>query len=90
MVGALEGIKVLEFSEMIAAPFAGMHRGDLGAEITKEESPEGDPWRHSVEFAPNESRTFLSLNRNVRGMTLDLKRPEGRRWCTGSSPAWTW
>lgn len=78
MAGALDGIKVLEFSEMIAAPFAGMHLGDLGAEIIKVEPPEGDPWRHSVEFAPDESRTFLSLNRNKRGITLDLKRPEAR------------
>lgn len=78
MGAALEGIKVLEFSEMIAAPFAGMHLGDLGAEVIKVEPPEGDPWRHSLEFAPNESRTFLSLNRNKRGLTLDLKRPEAQ------------
>ena len=78
MAGALEGIRVLEFSEMIAAPFAGMHLGDMGAEVIKVEPPEGDPWRHGVEFAPNESKTFLSLNRNKRGITLDLKRPEAQ------------
>jgi len=78
VAGALEGIKVLEFSEMIAAPFAGMHLGDMGADVIKVEPPEGDPWRHGVEFAPNESRTFLSLNRNKRGITLDLKRPEAQ------------
>lgn len=78
MAAALEGIRVLEFSEMIAAPFAGMHLGDLGAEVIKVEPPEGDPWRHSLEFAPNESRTFLSLNRNKRGLSLDLKRPEAQ------------
>jgi crotonobetainyl-CoA:carnitine CoA-transferase CaiB-like acyl-CoA transferase len=78
MPGALEGVKILEFSEMIAAPFAGMHLGDLGADVIKVEPPEGDPWRHSVEFAPNESRTFLSLNRNKRGITLDLKQPEAQ------------
>ena len=78
MGAALEGIKVLEFSEMIAAPFAGMHLGDLGADVIKVEPPEGDPWRRSVEFAPNESRPFLSLNRNKRGLTLDLKRPEAQ------------
>jgi formyl-CoA transferase len=63
---------------MIAAPFAGMHLGDMGAEVIKVEPPEGDPWRHGVEFAPNESKTFLSLNRNKRGITLDLKRPEAQ------------
>ena len=78
MGGALEGIRVLEFSEMIAAPFAGMHLGDMGADVIKVEPPEGDPWRHGVEFAPNESRTFLSLNRNKRGLTLDLKRTEAQ------------
>jgi crotonobetainyl-CoA:carnitine CoA-transferase CaiB-like acyl-CoA transferase len=78
MAGALDGVKILEFSEMIAAPFAGMHLGDLGADVIKVEPPEGDPWRHSVEFAPNESRTFLSLNRNKRGVTLDLKQPEAQ------------
>lgn len=78
MPGALEGVRVLEFSEMIAAPFAGMHLGDLGADVIKVEPPEGDPWRHSLEFAPNESRTFLSLNRNKRGLTLDLKQPEAQ------------
>jgi len=41
MAGALEGIKVLEFSEMIAAPFAGMHLGDMGADVIKVEPPEG-------------------------------------------------
>jgi len=76
--GALDGVKVLEFSEMIAAPFAGMHLGDLGADVLKVEPPEGDPWRHSLEFAPNESRTFLSLNRNKRGIVLDLKQPEAQ------------
>ncbi len=78
MDGALSGVRVLEFSEMIAAPFAGMHLGDLGADVIKVEPPEGDPWRHSLEFAPNESRTFLSLNRNKRGLTLDLKQPEAQ------------
>jgi formyl-CoA transferase len=76
--GALAGVRILEFSEMIAAPFAGMHLGDLGADVLKVEPPEGDPWRHSTEFAPNESRTFLSLNRNKRGITLDLKLPEAQ------------
>ncbi|MGH9046228.1 MAG: CaiB/BaiF CoA transferase family protein [Acidimicrobiales bacterium] len=78
MHGALAGVKVLEFSEMIAAPFAGMHLGDLGADVIKVEPPEGDPWRHGLEFAPNESRTYLSLNRNKRGLTLDLKQAEAQ------------
>lgn len=77
--GPLAGVRVLEFSEMIAAPFAGMHLSDLGAEIIKVESPTGDPWRTSGRFAPDESRGFLSLNRNKRGIALDLKSPDGVR-----------
>ena len=78
MAGALEGIKILEFSEMIAAPFAGMHLGDLGADIIKVEPPTGEPWRLNVQFAPTESRTFLSLNRNKRDLAVDLKTPDGQ------------
>lgn len=76
--GALEGVRILEFSEMIAAPFAGMHLGDLGADIIKVEPPGGEPWRLTAPFAPTESRTFLSLNRNKRDLAIDLKTPEGR------------
>lgn len=78
MPGALDGIKVLEFSEMIAAPFAGMHLGDLGAEIIKVEPPAGEPWRLTNPFAPAESRVFMALNRNKRDLAVDLKTPEGR------------
>ena len=78
MPGALEGIRILEFSEMIAAPFGGMHLGDLGAEIIKVEPVAGESWRLANQFVPTESRAFLSLNRNKRDLTLDLKTEEGR------------
>jgi len=74
----LEGIRVLEFSEMIAAPFAGMHLGDLGADVIKVEPPAGEPWRLTFQFAPTESATFLALNRNKRGLAIDLKTEAGR------------
>ena len=77
-VGALAGVRILEFSEMIAAPFAGMHLGDLGAEIIKVEPPGGEPWRQTLTFAPNESRSFMALNRNKRGLAIDLKCQEGQ------------
>ena len=76
--GQLAGVRILEFSEMIAAPFAGMHLGDLGADIIKVEPVTGEPWRLTGQFAPNESRTFISLNRNKRGMAIDLKSSEGQ------------
>ncbi len=78
MPGALDGVRILEFSEMIAAPFAGMHLGDLGADIIKVEPPGGEPWRLTLPFAPNESRAFMALNRNKRDITIDLKTPEGQ------------
>ena len=76
--GALDGVKVLEFSEMIAAPFAGMHLGDLGADIIKIEPTAGESWRLSGPFAPTESRVFIALNRNKRDLAVDLKTPEGQ------------
>ena len=78
MPGALDGIRVLEFSEMIAAPFAGMHLGDLGADVIKVEPPAGEPWRLTLQFAPTESATFLALNRNKRDLAIDLKTEAGR------------
>ena len=78
MPAALSGIKVLEFSEYIAGPFAGMLLSDLGADVIKIEPPGGEPWRHASPFMPNESRNFISLNRGKRSLPLDLKRPEAR------------
>jgi formyl-CoA transferase len=78
MPGALEGIRVLEFSEMIAAPLAGMLLGDLGADVIKVEPPGGESWRLMAQFAPGESRAFIALNRNKRAIALDLKTPEGQ------------
>jgi CoA:oxalate CoA-transferase len=77
-MGALDGVKILEFSEIIAAPFAGMLLSDMGAEVIKVEPPAGEPWRLTAQFMPLESRTFMSLNRGKRGLAIDLKTPEGR------------
>jgi crotonobetainyl-CoA:carnitine CoA-transferase CaiB-like acyl-CoA transferase len=76
--GPLAGIKVLEFSQIIAAPFCGMHLADMGAEVIKFEPIEGEPWRVFVELVPKESRTFASLNRGKKGVALDMTRPEAR------------
>jgi formyl-CoA transferase len=78
MPGALDGIRILEFSEIIAAPFAGMLLSDMGADIIKVEPPQGEAWRLSAQFMPGESRQFISLNRGKRGLAIDLKAPEGR------------
>ena len=78
MAGALDGIRILEFSEIIAAPFAGMLLSDLGADVIKVEPPTGEAWRISAQFMPGESRQFISLNRGKRGLSVNLKEPEGR------------
>ncbi len=78
MNGPLAGVRVLECSEMIAAPFAGMHLGDMGADIIKVEPLDGEPWRLAAPFAPSESRAYLALNRNKRGLAIDLKSEAGR------------
>ena len=59
MSGPLDGIKVIEFTQIIAGPFGGMLLSDMGAEVIKIEPLEGDPWRGHNEFLPNESRNFI-------------------------------
>ncbi len=76
--GPLAGIKVLEFSEIIAAPFAGVLLSDMGAEVIKVEPPAGDPWRGFQPLGLREGRGYISLNRGKRGMTVDLNAPEGQ------------
>ncbi len=76
--GPLSGVKVLEFTQIIAGPFCGMHLADMGAEVTKFEPIEGEPWRLSLELVPKESRTFASLNRGKRGVAMDMTRTEAQ------------
>ncbi|MCZ6889743.1 MAG: CoA transferase, partial [Gammaproteobacteria bacterium] len=57
MAGPLSGINVLEFSQVIAATFAGQLIAELGADVIKGEPPAGDSWRLQLQFAPNESRS---------------------------------
>jgi crotonobetainyl-CoA:carnitine CoA-transferase CaiB-like acyl-CoA transferase len=76
--GPLEGIKVLEFSQIIAGPFCCMTLSDMGAEVTKFEPVEGEPWRLFGEMVPKESRMFASLNRGKRGVAMDLSDPDAQ------------
>jgi len=76
----LEGIKVLDLSRVLAGPYCTMMLGDLGADVIKVERPgEGDETREwGPPDAAGESAYYLCVNRNKRGITVDLKAPEGR------------
>jgi len=77
----LHGVRILELSQAIAGPFAARTLGDLGAEIIKVEQPGvGDMSRRmGPHFLGGESAYYLNFNRNKRGITLDLRKPEGRQ-----------
>ena len=74
----LAGLRVLDYGQYVAAPFATMLLSDLGADVVKVEPPAGDEWRRYDPFVPGESRYFYALNRGKRSVALDLKTPEGR------------
>jgi len=76
----MEGIKVLDFSRVLAGPFATMHLADLGAQVVKVERPEhGDDTRSfGPPFSNGVSTYFLAVNRGKRSIVLDLKSEEGR------------
>ncbi|GER67425.1 CoA transferase [Weizmannia acidilactici] len=80
MSGPLEGIKVVELSRTLAGPFCSMQLADMGADVIKIEQPEiGDETRSYVPpDIKGESCYFMSLNKNKKGMTLNLKTKEGQ------------
>ena len=79
---ALEGIRVLDFSHALAGPYCTLLLGDYGAEVYKLEPRSGDMGRGwGPPFAGGESHFFLGLNRGKRGISIDLKQPEGIELC---------
>ena len=78
MTGPLDGVKVVDLSNMLMAPYATQILGDMGADVVKVESPDGDPirgigpMRHAGMGA-----IFINVNRSKRSVVLDLKKPEG-------------
>ena len=75
---ALDGIRVLDLSRVIAGPWCGALLADLGAEVIKvEDTGSGDESRTWPPYVDGETAAYLLFNRNKRGMTLDLKSPEG-------------
>jgi crotonobetainyl-CoA:carnitine CoA-transferase CaiB-like acyl-CoA transferase len=75
--GPLSGVIVLDLSGYVAGPYGCTLLGDQGALVIKIEPPEGDNLRNYPSTIPGESRAFLGVNRNKRGLGLDLKHPDG-------------
>ena len=79
MAPILDGLRVVEFSHLIAAPLCALTLEDMGAEVVKVEPPEGDYTRTlEPKVAPGVSAYFQMLNRGKRGVMLDLRKPEAR------------
>lgn len=76
----LSGIRVLDLCRVVSGPFATMHLGDLGADVIKIEDPRAgdESRRYGPPFVNGESSYFLSVNRNKRSCTVDLKSSAGR------------
>jgi crotonobetainyl-CoA:carnitine CoA-transferase CaiB-like acyl-CoA transferase len=75
----LEGVKVLDLTNVMAGPYCSMVLGDMGAEITKIENfPEGDTSRRFEPQVNGESYCFAVLNRNKRSVALNMKDPRGK------------
>ncbi len=77
---SLDGIRVLDFSHVVAGPVCGMLLGDLGADVVKIEALEGELGRTlGPPWINGESVVALSVNRNKRGLAVNLKDPEARK-----------
>ncbi len=75
----LAGIRVIDLTRVLAGPFCSMSLGDMGAEIIKVEEPgKGDDTRGWPPFAGGEATYFMSVNRNKKSLTLNMKAPEGQ------------
>jgi len=78
-LGALEGITVLDLTRVLAGPFCTMMLADMGANVIKiEEAGKGADERQMGPFFNGESAYYMNLNRNKKGVTLNLKSPKGK------------
>ena len=76
---ALEGLCVLDFTSMIAGPYAARLLADVGAAVIKIESPDGDDMRQRAPLRQGHGTYFGQLNAGKKSITIDLKKPEGMR-----------
>src|SRR4029450_5487059 len=70
---ALEGIRVLDVTQVMAGPFCAMQLCDMGADVIKVEPPSGDSTRRMAGARGTDSPGFNAVNRGKRGIVLDLK-----------------
>ncbi|MCR5656419.1 MAG: CoA transferase [Butyrivibrio sp.] len=76
---ALQGVRVLDLTRVVAGPYGGSILGDFGADVIKIEVPgKGDDARGYGPYRNGESMYYANLNRNKRGITLNLKSDEGK------------
>ena len=93
VLGALDGVRIVDLTQMLAGPFCTMLLADQGAEIIKVEPLDGDDTRimgpyHDEDKLLAFGGYFASINRNKKSIAIDLKKPEGRdlvlRLCEGA------
>lgn len=79
MYSALQGIKVIDFSQWLPGQYCGMVLADFGADVIKVEGIKGDPNRNfAPQLAPGMSSWNLALNRNKKGITINIKTKQGQ------------
>ena len=78
--GPLSGVRVVEFANLVAGPYAGMLLADMGADVIKVETPAGDLARGFGPYLRGESAFFLAVNRGKRSVAVDPKNLDARRW----------
>src|SRR3984957_9259868 len=75
----LSGVRILDLTQFLSGPYCTQTLADLGAEVTKIETPQGDLARHiPPHFVGDDSVYYLSVNRNKRSVVIDVKSTEGR------------
>ncbi len=79
-MGALDGIRVLDLTQVMSGPYCAMLLADLGADVIKIERPSGgdDSRRMGPPYYNGESAAFMAVNRNKLGVALDLRAPAGK------------